>query len=427
MNLSKIKSGYKTPFKFLSSTLFLYGITLISSFVTYRYVAPEYLGIWATFTTFTTIATFARLGIVNGMNRELPFYLGRGETDKAYSKASTTLFYTIVNIALMLVIGIIFFFCFDFEQKGEMSGPYKYAALVFFFNIVVEPYTAYLTGTFRTSDNFNKLSNTQYMNGWYRLLSISFVVVGGYYGYLIRELVGTILGAALLHYYRPIKDVVPKLDFKILKQLFVIGINIFLVSYISGFVDTFPRLYIIQEGTTRDLGLFSPVLIVLGIVALIPNTISSYLYPKFSYAYGEGCSPVYFWDKMKFVLAGSVGLGILAFAAVYFLLDYVIPLFPKYTDSASYMKIASLGMAFVGYKLCNLVCVVMKLYKWMWIQPLLYIMSQVGALFVLHWVSDDALWVSSYSLVITNLLMFIFSTYILYRVTHPTKHHTVKQ
>jgi len=418
--MKKIKA-HITPLNFLGSTVFLYGITLAVSFVTYRYVAPDFLGIWATFSTFTTITTFARLGIVNGMNRELPYYLGKGEYEKAQLITSTTLCYTLLNMALMLILGVLFFFLFDFDAHNEFSNAYRYAALVFFITIILEPYQSYLSGTFRTSDNFDKLSKTQYYMGIYRLLSISLVLLWSYNGYLIRELGAVALNTMLLHYYRPMKGVKIKFNTSCFVQLFTIGISIFLSSYISTFVDTLPRLYIISEGSSRELGLFSPVLIILGIVSLIPNTISSYLYPKFSYSYGQGCSPIYFWDSMKKVLLGSLVLGVAAFLVVFLFIDDIIGLFPKYIESAPYIKIACFAMMFVGYKLCNMICVIMKQYKWIWVQPLLYILFQTGSLFILNYTISDTLAIASYSLVFSNMLLFVASTSILYYLTHHKK------
>ena len=106
--LSRVYNRYKTPLQFLNSTIVLQIVSLLTGLLAYRYITPEYLGIWATFTTFTTIAPILRLGIPNGMNRELPYYLGRGETEKAYLFASTTLYYAIFNTIALGIIGLCF-------------------------------------------------------------------------------------------------------------------------------------------------------------------------------------------------------------------------------------------------------------------------------------------------------------------------------
>lgn len=419
MSLFSSKIGrYRTPLKFLNSTLFLHGVSLITGFVTYRYVAPEYLGIWATFTTFSTIATFVRLGIPNGMNRQLPFYLGKGDKSKAESYASTTLCYSFFTMAVMSVIAVAFMVSYNFGSKGTLSEAYKWAALVFFSQTIIEPYSTYLSGTFRTSSNFNKLSNIQFYMGIYRLASIVLVALWGYIGYLIREFIANLLNVGLLYLFRPMPKIHARFSWSIFKDLFNIGFSIFIVSYISSFIDTIPKLFLIHNGTSTDLGLFSPALIILGLIALIPNTISNYLYPKFSFAYGEGCSRLYFWSMTKKMLLASLVLGLICAIMVFVLIDKFIFIFPKYVESLPYIKLSCLAMSFIGYKLTDVSCVVLKEWKFLWIKMIIYAVSIVSSVFVLNQFVDDIISVAVLSIGISNIVQYISSFIVVYLITH---------
>ncbi len=422
MKLFNIKksnlSRFGTPLKFLNSTLFLNGVSLITGFVTYRYVEPEYVGIWATFTVFATIATFLRLGIPNGMNRQLPYYLGKGKTEKAESYASTTLYYSLFTMLVMSIIAIVFLLTFQFDSKGELSSAYKWAAIVFFSQVVLEPYSTYLSGTFRTSSNFNKLSNIQFYLGIYRLISIAFVAFWGFVGYLIREFCAYLLNVILLFFNRPMPQIKARFEWEVFKDLFRIGFSIFIVSYITSFIDTIPRLFVIKNGSSFDMGLFSPSLIVISMVVLIPNTISNYLYPKFSYAYGEGCQRVYFWDKTKKLLIASFGLGLLCALVVYFFVDKVIFIFPKYIDSLPYIKMSCLAVSFIGYKLTDVVCVVLKEFKWLWIKMIIYGLSIILSILLLQQGMDDIIAVAACSIGIANAIQYISSFIVVYIITH---------
>ena len=418
MRLFKKIGSYKTPLKFLNSTLFLHGVALVTGFVTYRYVAPEYIGIWATFTVFSTIATFLRLGIPNGMNRQLPYYLGKGEVNKAESYASTTLGYSFFTMVVMTIIAIVFLLIYKFDSKGYLADAYKWAAIVFFFQVVIEPYMTYLSGTFRTSSNFNKLSNIQFYLGLYKLISIIFVALWGYVGYLIREICASLLNLTLLYINRPMPQIKAQFSREIFKDLFKIGFSIFLVSYISSFIDTVPRLFLINKGTSLDLGIFSPSLIVLGLVALIPNTISNYLYPKFSFAYGEGCSRLYYWNKTKIMLLGSMLIGLVAAILVFLLIDKVIFIFPKYVDSLPYIKLTCLAISFIGYKLTDVVCVVLKEWKWLWIRIIIYGVSIVSTILLFNTLIDDIISVAVISIGVSNVIQYITSFVVIYIITH---------
>lgn len=407
-----------TLINFMSSTLFMYGVTLITGFVTYRYVTPDYLGIWAIFSTFTTIATIIRLGIVNGMNRELPYCLGKGETEKAYGYASTTLCYSLFTSGLLFLVGIVFWVVYDFDGKGEYSYAYRFASIVFFIKIVAEPYANYLSGTFRTSDNFDKLSRIQYILGLVRLFTIPLVALFFYDGYLIRELIVVILNVVLLHFYRPLTKIVPFFKLSLFKSLFATGFTVFLVSYISVLVDAIPRLYIIKSGSAGDLGLYSPVLIILSTVLLIPNTLSNYLYPKFSFAYGQGCTREFLWKKMKLLLLGSVLIGLLCSLGISLLIDKLLLFFPKYIGASPYIKITAYGMVFLAYKVANVICVVLKEYRWIWVMPILNVIFQIVSILMIREYVCDNLMVVSYSFFTTFLLMFFTSWWVVYKVTH---------
>lgn len=409
---------YKTPLNFLNSVLFNHGISLVTSFFTYRYIAPEYLGIWGTFTVFSTIATILRLGIPNGMNRQLPFYLGKGDVNKAESYASTTLSYSYFTMLIMSIIAVVFLLSYHFNSKGDLADAYKWAAIVFFAQIILDPFSTYLSGTFRTSSNFDKLSKIQYINGVYKLLSVVFVAFWGYAGFLIREVIAFLFNALLLFYYRPMPQIKAHFEWTVFKDLFSIGFSIFIVSYISTFIDTIPRLFIVKNGTSLDMGLFSPSLIILSLVALIPNTISNYLYPKFSYACGEGVSRLYYWNMTKKMLIASLGLGLIAALLVFFFIDYVIIIFPKYYNALPYIKLTCFAMAFIGYKLTDVSCVVLKEWKWLWIRLIIYGISIVSSIFLLQFFLDDIISIAVISIVITNVLQYISSFLIIYVISH---------
>ncbi len=417
MKIPNIYKRYSTPLKFLNSTLILHGVNLVLTFIVYRYVSPELMGIWATFTTFTTIATILRLGIPNGMNRELPFYLGKGDVKLAKQYASTTLFYSIAISLVLLIVGIFFFTFFDFE-KQEFPSQYRIAAICFFFHLITEPYTTYLSGTFRTNSQFDRLSKIQLFLSGFRLITIVLVIKWGFYGYIAREFLATAFNLIMLHLWKPLPDIKPQCSVALLKALFLVGFPIFITSYLSGFIDSIPRLFIIKEGSTMAMGLFSPVIMSFSIVYLIPNTIASYLYPKFSARYGQNTEPLYFWNKMKSLFLISLALGVAGFFACFLLIDYIIQLFPRYHDSAPYIKEASFAIIFIGYKIASVICVVFKQWRWLWISLIAYFVFQVGSILFLRFFMDDILSVASYSLSVTYFLMFIISVYYVYRITH---------
>lgn len=415
------RKQYKTPIRFLNSTIFSTAVGFALGFVTFRFIAPDHLGIWGTFSTFTVYATFLRLGIPNGMNRELPYYYGKGDKETALKCASTTLSYSLFTTLMAFIGAVVFYCCFDFSKYADLSDDYFHASIVFWITVLIEPYTTYLSGTYRTSDNFDKLSNLKIIKTIVSAVTILMLVFWGFNGYILRQLINTLIDPIYLHIYRPIKKITISFDWEIFKKLFVVGFQLFIVSYLSSFVDTLPRLYIINKGTSEMLGLFSPVIILSNIIFLVPSTISQYLYPTFSYAYGKGYDRLYFWKKMKIILWLSLIIGVIASIVAYFLIDWLLLLFPKYEPSSACIKVACWGFAFIGYKIASMLCSIFKEWKWLYISGVSYAIVQVAMLFIVKLFVTDPLMVSSISMSLTMVLMFIISYYIAYKVTHQIK------
>lgn len=417
-NLIRKRKRYKTPLLFLNSTLFASAVSFILGFVTFRYIAPDHLGIWSTFSTFTVYASFLRLGIPNGMNRELPYYYGKGDRETALKCASTTLFYALFTTLISAVITVCFFLFYDFSKHELLASDYRKTAIVFWIIVLLEPYTTYLTGTYRTSDNFDKLSKLQLTKSILQVITIVLLIFWGFNGYLIRQLLLSLYDTIYLHLFRPIRKIRIYFDWLIFKKLFVVGFQLFITSYLTTFVDTLPRLYIISTGTSLDVGLFSPVLVFVSIILLIPNTISQYLYPTFSYAYGKGYDRLYFWKKLKQILVLSLIVGVVAIGVAELLVNKVLLLFPKYISSGIYIKTACIGFIFLGYKVCSLLCSIFKEWKWLYAISVIYAIVQISSILVLRIFISDSLMVSSLSMSVTTFIMFIISVYMAYIITH---------
>ncbi|MEI6555026.1 MAG: hypothetical protein WCL70_05530 [Paludibacter sp.] len=412
-NLSGIIVKYKTLTLYLNSTILLFIIGLVCSFISYRYITPQLLGIWTTLTTFEVYFSLIRLGIPNGMNRELPYALGTGESEKAMLYASTTFAYSLFCSLVLLLIAPILIFTTNFDIS---SRYYWLVFAVVIFRVISDPYTTYLSGTFRTNDNFDKLSEIQHIQSFIRLFSIIIVVFWHFEGYLLWQFIIAITNIIQLHQVRPFR-IKPKFAWIAFKDLFNIGFPIFIISFIGGTIDTFPRLFLIKNASTFEMGLLSPIVLFLSAVALIPITIINYFTPKFSFDYGKYNDAFLLRKKMLYVFGISFIVSVFISIIVYFSIDYFILYFPKYIQSLSYIKLSCISVLFIGYKLGGALPVVLKKWKWLWAYTILYGIIQTSSLFFFNKIFNDKLQVVVYSLIITSLLLLLFSIIMTFSVT----------
>ena len=391
----------KTLFKYISVSYLSIPVSLVTGFFAFRNIDPYYMGIWSAFTILETYAVFLRIGIVNGMNRELPFKMGKGDVSGAMKYAETTLAFTILDVLLLFLLIPVAIYVVGFKEV------YLVPLVITVLRIIMSFYITYLSATFRSDDNFDKLSNIQIFLLVIKLLLCPLVLLG-FYGFLAYELLLVLGNVILLHYYRPYR-IKPKLHKPELIQLFKLGFPIFLSSYAINFIDTLPKLYIIKESTAETLGLYSPVLMLLSTVAILPNTLSTYLYPKFSFNLGKEDDPMDIFRKLLKVYFYSFIVIVLACIAGYFILDYFILLFPKYNNSLPYLKLALLACPFVFFKLGNMFNVVMKKYNYMLFFVLAYALIQGVTLLLLPKYINDILDVVVVSQIITSVLVLLVS------------------
>lgn len=359
------------------------------------------MGMWATVTIFEVYSNFLRLGVVNGMNRELPYALGQGDKEKADKYAATTQMFSIFNGLILLLIAPIII------NSIQLDESYFACVAVVLVKACLSFYTTYLQGTFRSDDQFGKLANITMWGLAAKLLFCPLVFLG-FNGFLIFELILIVLNSLLLHKFRPI-HIKPKLYFPEMKRLILTGFPLFTTSYLLGVIDTLPRLFIIKDGSEQLLGLYAPILMLVNTMMVFPSSIMNFLYPKFSYQIGQKTPAIQIWKKYFKIIAISFFGIILLVILGYFLLDYFGYFFPKYILSVPYLKAALLICPFVVYKMGNIINGVLRKPQYMAYYTFFNGAFQLISYYFIFSNMDDILLRVIYSQVITGFATLIFS------------------
>jgi O-antigen/teichoic acid export membrane protein len=388
--------------KFLSSTYLSLPVSIAVSFITLRKIDPYLMGVWSAMTIIETYANVLRLGVVNGMNRELPYYIGLGKIDEALTYARSTLGFSLMNsLVLLLIVPFVLF-------KFELNATYIACLIVTVARTTLSFYTTYLAGTFRTSDHFNKLSNIQFIGLTSKVFLIPLIIFFGFKGFLIMELFLSVINAILLHRFRPF-HIKPELNRKVIILLMKTGVPLFITSYIVSAIETFPRLYIVYYSNEKMLGLYAPVYMIINAISLLPSTIGTYFYPRLTYLFGKNQDAKEIWRKMIKVYIYATLAILLIICIGYLLMDEVVQFFPKYADALPYMKLGLLVGPFVLSKLGNLIHIVMKKVQFMGIYVIMFAFFQGLSLFLLHKFLSDILLCAVMSQVFTSFCLFITS------------------
>jgi O-antigen/teichoic acid export membrane protein len=410
--MNRLFLKYRSISLFTVSSVFLNFSGLITALVTYRWIEPYYIGIWQSLVLIEVYSTFIRLGVINGMNRELPFAMGQGNNELAIKYAETTLYFTWINIATVIILAPLTFLFIN------MDYDWIFPLIAVLIIVCVGFYNSYLMGTFRANADFDRLSYIQIVQGFIKLVTIILVYFGGFQGYIIREILMMATITLLAHWYRPMKTVKARFNKDIFFSLLKIGLPIFISGYIISFLNTVPRIFILNYGTVEQLGIYAPLLAVIAAIAVLPDSITTYFYPKMSHALGKTNDKLVLWKKALYAHFGLIIIGIPIAIFCYFVVPLVIDLFlPKYAEAKSIMGIGVFIAVFMGYKFGYTTLITLKDYNLIIIYLISFaILQLLLPLIFLQYL--EVLPAIVYGQLFTSFLMVVVSLSTNYLATH---------
>jgi O-antigen/teichoic acid export membrane protein len=148
---------------------------------------------------------------------------------------------------------------------------------------------------------------------------------------------------ASAHTWRPF-PVTPRFDRRVAGELVATGFPLFAASYAVVVATGFDRVILLQRGTVETVGLYAPALAVMAAMAIVPGAVSTWVFPRMSYALGQGRTPADL-RRTAFgagLLSAAAGLPVAALG--WTLAPAAITrYFPQYTGSIEAVRFALLA------------------------------------------------------------------------------------
>jgi len=268
---------------FTSSLIALNLASLVANALVFRFVEPAAMGVWHTLLLAGSYLTFFRLGVVNGMGRELPFALGRGDVAGARRVAATAL---ACNLATSLLVAAAFLAALPFLPGADWSLGLVAMAFVSASNL----YLAYLQATFRSASDFARLARVHWLQAALALLMPVTVYGLGFPGLCLHAALSSLLATGAAHALRPL-PVRPRFEPRAARVLLATGLPLFAAGYLQLVATGFDRVILLERGGVEAVGYYAPAVAVLGALAIVPGAVASYVYPRMSFALGQGRGP----------------------------------------------------------------------------------------------------------------------------------------
>ncbi len=412
----KIISSFnnKAALLFSSSSLILSVVKLISGIVIIKWVIPEDVGMWNSVSLIQSYAAILQLGALSGLNRELPFYIGKGDSQYIIKLAETAnafiqyLNYILFAICIAASAYVYFFVSSDVKLLFGILSIGLITVSAF--------YATYLNVTYRANHEFIKLSKIQLYISGFTIVTIFLPYFFNYYGLVLRTVLISIFTTIFVYAARPIR-VKAKFTKSSFKELIKTGLPIYAIGYFDDLSKTFNRTILLTFGGVIVVGYYSPAIAILAGIAMLPSAIGQYIYPQMSYSLGKFNDAKKLWkwvwkSAFAMLLIGLPAVLIGWFTIPFFITKYFQNYVPGIFACQMALIAGVLDSAGVGINVLN----TLKKFKWL---TILMVFKLASFWFLMQYFSTLMTPIDGVSvgLVIAQSLYLIFSLLVCFKVT----------
>lgn len=398
--------------RFASAQIIYNVLRLIAGFLVVRIIAPEIYGLFSGIGIFLGYVMLGHIGTINGLGRELPYQLGKGN-DKLVKDYANTGYW------ISIFIGSIAFLLFSFlaiktyynQDDFNLILVYATYAIIGFFHIMNN---AYLPVLYRTNSDFDKFSKINIASAFINIITVLLVYYFSFYGLLLRAAILIIIRFILLYYFRPLQ-IKPKIDVNSFKILLKVGIPIYAVGQVRPIWITIQNNILFSVGGALQYGYYALVNIINGAIGVIPSSFSQVVYPRMAIQLGKG------YTKNK-ILSQVKKPTIFQFTLLFFiaiigalLLPHIIPIIlPKYSNGIAAAQWAFFIPVVQSLGLVNNYYNVVKKQKYYLISLLIGAMIGLSYVLLMLYYNKFDLVYFPQSIIIGSLIQISLSLYFLF-------------
>jgi O-antigen/teichoic acid export membrane protein len=327
-----------------ASAIVSQALGLIAGFWVARLLGPSDFGVWNAVSLVLVYGAYLELGALSAMGRDLPFYHGQRDVEKAIALEGAARRVTIFGA----LVAALFVIAFSFLPTHSLKMALGLQAMAVV--LILQQVYTYHRVVLRSHNYFKELSQQQVLLAIVSSgLAILFTVYFGLEGRLVAAILALaviVLYAVRRNPWRP----VPNFNLSTAWSLIRVGLPILISGFILSLLSTIDRLMVITFLGEKQLGYFGLALLLTSVVSLIPAMASQVLYPRITHQYGSSGNNV---EALRsFVLTPPVILSAslpVLIGSLYLSLPLVIAVFlPAYIPGVTAARIVIIGTFFFG-------------------------------------------------------------------------------
>ncbi|MCE5253302.1 MAG: lipopolysaccharide biosynthesis protein [Actinomycetia bacterium] len=331
---------------FAGGNLIATGLRLVGSLVLYRVVSPATLGAFQGLTLPQSYISPLHLGVPDGLTRELPLALGRGDRLRAEMLAAAAGWWVGAVSAVACAAGLCL--AVVFACRGDTQAAVAWVVnSVAFVSILYGG--GYLQATFRTSSEFRALATKAVLEALILLAGVLLVWALDFFGLAGRALLAAAFSLAYLWMNRPFR-VRPRWSRSLLLQMWRVGFPILVNNAVLVWWAALDRTLVLTWLGTRELGLYSVALLTSSTIAQFPQAFAQVAYPSLAFDYAGAGEPGDVirgaWRSCLVPFLVSTAIAAVAWPALPYVLQIIAPQYMEALAATRWAAISSIPLSF---------------------------------------------------------------------------------
>jgi O-antigen/teichoic acid export membrane protein len=263
---------------FGGSTFLLQASRVGSGLIVAAMLGPVTWGTWYVLNLVIAYGSLTHLGALNGMNREVPSALGRGDEASATAVRRNALGLTLVGTGTASILLL------AYAATAPSVVGVADMTLMLILLWATQAYS-FVSTSLKSTTHFNALSKLQAMSSaLYPLLTIVGAAVYGLPGFIVGQVL-VFAAVCLIAWRGSSVEFSARFDLRHVRSLVRIGFPIMLVGLVYALFTTVDRWVVMAFLGTEALGHYSLAIMAFGAVGLLPQVVAQQYYPRVAHAW----------------------------------------------------------------------------------------------------------------------------------------------
>jgi hypothetical protein len=334
-------ASFRTLVVFAGGNLLVAVLGGLGSLIQALWIEPAVFG---EFRKFCILTAYMNIGLVlvnDGLSRQFPYLLGKGNKDGALKvAASAKWWYLLLCWLFSLFFAVL---ALTSVTQGDYRSAVGWGTQIPCIWTAI--YGLYLGVMYRTSTEFERLSYNNIISNVFGFAALVLVRVWGYWGLAARVALASTVGLYCSRRYVPVR-VKAALDVKALVDLAKISLPLAIPGYIgSSFLTASLSVIVLQYCGQHGLGIYGMALTFQAVALTLTGAIHQMFTTKLTYKFGETGNAFACLKYSRIPTLLSVGAACcLAVALCLVIGPFIRSLMPKYEPAVPVIRILALQL-----------------------------------------------------------------------------------